>query len=568
MNQQPQTFNNDRRKTLPVVKVEKDLNEDKIPQRVLPILAAPHASPIQDKEENETFVQESENLPPSVSAPTPKAPSAVPTWLKLNAEDSGKEATRIRHSVGLDVPGAVHTITTPIGLPARGKSYLVKKLRRYLNWLQYETKVFNVGNMRRVCEASSQDQNASFFDPNNKDMKRIRDEIALSVLEQLIDWLKEGGRVAIHDATNSTLARRKLLIDRLEREPEIRVLLIESVCTDQMMLERNFRLKLSGPDYKNKDPVEALADFRSRVANYEKAYQPIGEWEEENDIQFCKLINVGKKVIAYNISGYLSGQCIFYLMNFNLNERQIFVTRHGESEDNITGRIGGDAPLSPAGRKFAKALARFTQTQRIKFACEMASKANELEPEENQTPARALEKTAQFCNSQFTVWTSMLQRSMQTAEHFDPDDYDVKHIRFLNEINSGVILTEPFLYKQICEGMSYQEIQQKHPQEYKSRQANKLFYRYPGMGGESYIDVIHRLQPMIVELERMTQSCLIITHRVVMRILLGYLLDWTREEMPHMMVPIHTVYELRPKPYGTELKKWQYIEETDSFVEF
>ncbi|OAD08155.1 hypothetical protein MUCCIDRAFT_136346, partial [Mucor lusitanicus CBS 277.49] len=443
-----------------------------------------------------------------------------------------------------------------VGLPARGKSYLVKKLRRYLNWLQYETKVFNVGNMRRVCEAP-QDQNASFFDPNNNDMKRIRDEIALSVLEQLIDWLKEGGRVAIHDATNSTLARRKLLIDRLEREPEIRVLLIESVCTDQMMLERNFRLKLSGPDYKNKDPVEALADFRSRVANYEKAYQPVGDWEEEHDIQFCKLINVGKKVIAYNISGYLSGQCIFYLMNFNLNERQIFVTRHGESEDNITGRIGGDAPLSPAGRKFAKALAKFTQTQRIKFACEMASKANELESEENQTPARALEKTAQFCNSQFTIWTSMLQRSMQTAEHFDPDDYDVKHIRFLNEINSG-----------ICEGMSYQEIQQKHPQEYKSRQANKLFYRYPGMGGESYIDVIHRLQPMIVELERMTQSCLIITHRVVMRILLGYLLDWTREEMPHMMVPIHTVYELRPKPYGTELKKWQYIEETDSFVEF
>lgn len=85
------------------------------------------------------------------------------------------------------------------------------------------------------------------------------------------------------------------------------------------MLEQNFRLKLSGPDYKNKDPVEALADFRSRVSNYEKAYQTIGDWEEDNDIQFCKLINVGKKVIAHNISGYLSGQCIFYLMNFNLN---------------------------------------------------------------------------------------------------------------------------------------------------------------------------------------------------------------------------------------------------------
>jgi 6-phosphofructo-2-kinase len=99
-----------------------------------------------------------------------------------------------------------------VGLPARGKSYIVKKLKRYLNWLQYKTEVFNVGNMRRVCEVSGPyDQSANFFDPNNRDMKRVRDEIALSVLETLIDWLREGGRVAIHDATNSTLDRRYVI---------------------------------------------------------------------------------------------------------------------------------------------------------------------------------------------------------------------------------------------------------------------------------------------------------------------------------------------------------------------
>jgi 6-phosphofructo-2-kinase len=78
------------------------------------------------------------------------------------------------------------------------------------------------------------------------------------------------------------------------------------------------RLKLSGPDYKDKDPVVALKDFKTRVENYETAYEPLGEWEEEQDVQYCKLINVGKKVIANNISGYLSGQAVFYLMNFNL----------------------------------------------------------------------------------------------------------------------------------------------------------------------------------------------------------------------------------------------------------
>lgn len=42
--------------------------------------------------------------------------------------------------VGLKLLTLVH-ITVSVGLPARGKSYIVKKLRRYLNWLQYETKV-------------------------------------------------------------------------------------------------------------------------------------------------------------------------------------------------------------------------------------------------------------------------------------------------------------------------------------------------------------------------------------------------------------------------------------------
>lgn len=52
------------------------------------------------------------------------------------------------------------------------------------------------------------DQSAQFFNPDNKDGAKIRDELAMMVLDQLIDWLKSGGRVAIHDATNSTIQRR------------------------------------------------------------------------------------------------------------------------------------------------------------------------------------------------------------------------------------------------------------------------------------------------------------------------------------------------------------------------
>ena len=54
-------------------------------------------------------------------------------------------------------------------------------------------------------------------------------------------------------------------------------------------------------------------------------------------------------------------------MNFNLCERQIWITRHGESQDNLNGRIGGDANLTKRGLKFAQALTQFMNFQRQEF---------------------------------------------------------------------------------------------------------------------------------------------------------------------------------------------------------
>lgn len=49
------------------------------------------------------------------------------------------------------------------------------------------------------------------------------------------------------------------------------------------------RLKLSGPDYKDRDPIMALADFKKRVALYEKSYVPLGEYEEKNDMPYIQV---------------------------------------------------------------------------------------------------------------------------------------------------------------------------------------------------------------------------------------------------------------------------------------
>lgn len=49
------------------------------------------------------------------------------------------------------------------------------------------------------------------------------------------------------------------------------------------------RLKLSGPDYRDKNPVKALNDFKKRVQAYESAYVPLGDYEESHDMQYIKV---------------------------------------------------------------------------------------------------------------------------------------------------------------------------------------------------------------------------------------------------------------------------------------
>lgn len=243
---------------------------------------------------------------------------------------------------------AAKLVIVMVGLPARGKSYITKKLQRYLTWQQHESRIFNVGNRRRSAagrrvpvhprlspepvhldppvhaasillnggpapsdglsphhsepdhfdlnggekkEEEEVDQSAGFFDPKNSKAAAMREQVAMETLDELLDYLLVGGgAVGILDATNSTLKRRKNVFDHIkQREPKLGILFIESICEDPNLLEANMRLKLSGPDYRDKDPLQSLEDFKKRVAAYESAYVPLGKWEEQHDLQYIQV---------------------------------------------------------------------------------------------------------------------------------------------------------------------------------------------------------------------------------------------------------------------------------------
>ncbi len=388
-----------------------------------------------------------------------------------------------------------------VGLPARGKTHVARKIARYLSWLGIRIENFNVGDYRRSRLGGKQP--ADFFDPDNAEGASARLSVAMAALDDMLAWFAQGGEVGIYDATNSTRERRDMVWARC-RERGVQVVFIESIC-DESVVEANIReTKLRSPDYVDDDPDAAVADFRRRISYYERVYEPISDPAKS----YVQLIDVGRQVVVNRMEGYLCARLIFFLMNIHDAHRPIWLTRHGESEWNLQRRIGGDSDLTAPGVVYARSLGDFLREH---------SAAGEP-----------------------VVWTSTLKRTIQTAAHagvrFLP-------LRALNEIHAGV-----------CDSMTYEQIREQLPEEYAARASNKFLYRYPR--GESYADVIQRLEPVIVELERQRRPVAIVGHQAVLRALYGYLMGIPQGECPFIELPLHTVVALNPTAYGYEERRF------------
>ncbi|KPP72862.1 6-phosphofructo-2-kinase/fructose-2,6-bisphosphatase-like [Scleropages formosus] len=392
------------------------------------------------------------------------------------------------------------TLIVMVGLPARGKTYISKKLTRYLNWIGVPTKVFNLGQYRR--EAVQAYKTFEFFLPDNEEAMKIRKACAITALKDIHHYFtQEQGQVAVFDATNTTRDRRADILC-FAKESGYKVFFVESICDDPDIIEANIMMvvkifvlytqevKLSSPDYQDCDKEEALVDFLKRIECYKMSYVPLDD-EMDRNLSYIKIFNVGFRYLVNRVQDHIQSRIVYYLMNIHVTPRSIYLCRHGESELNLLGRIGGDSGLSPRGNKFACTLAGFIQSQ---------------------------------CIRNLKVWTSHMKRTIQTAEALG---VAYEQWKALNEIDA------------------------------------------------SYEDLVHRLEPVIMELERQ-ENVLVVCHQAVMRCLLAYFLDKSAgkmsdslaltgnvhhffcslcaEELPYLKCPLHTVLKLTPVAYGCKVE--------------
>lgn len=118
---------------------------------------------------------------------------------------------------------------------------------------------------------------------------------------------------------------------------------------------------------------------------------------------------------------------------------------------------------------------------------------------------RFLNYLSHLTNHCSQIWTSELRRTINTVKNIPGQRTALKD---LNEINAG-----------ICEGLTYEEIQERYPSEFAWRDQDKLKYRYPH--GESYLDLLQRVDGVVQAL-LLNTAVLVVSHQAVLRCIMAY----------------------------------------------
>lgn len=62
-------------------------------------------------------------------------------------------------------------------------------------------------------------------------------------------------------------------------------------------------------------------------------------------------MNVGRRFLVNRVQDYIQSKIVYYLMNIHVHSHSIYLCRHGESNHNLEGRVGGDSELSYRGKQ-------------------------------------------------------------------------------------------------------------------------------------------------------------------------------------------------------------------------
>ena len=324
-----------------------------------------------------------------------------PCWTNKTTRDSKEFKSERRDLLHTGNSKGGKLVVVLVGLPGSGKTYIARKVSRYLRWISYRTRVFSIAKYRLEKVGTKK---ANFFDPENQSNYQMRVKLMMHAVSEAMKYLNKDGEIAIIDGTNYCRSRRDLIRERVSQEEGFEILWIESVISsgnyspesiaqevnlccmsnaDEERLKSAARNNKSSPDYMDKE------DFNKRMNYYKKQYETLADDEGS----YIRTHDSGKTLNLHLINGYLRTKIASFVMNLtaiHATNRPIYMTRAGETQFIKKGLIGGDSELTASGIEFAKALGDFLQFDDTDF---VSSSSSSKPSPKNNSPS---DSTVQF----------------------------------------------------------------------------------------------------------------------------------------------------------------------------
>lgn len=451
-----------------------------------------------------------------------------------------------------------------VGLPATSKTLLSVAITRYTRWLGVRTKSFHVSEYRRKQEEGVPEDYFSAL-PTTKEGIETRNKIFGIVFDDMLHFfLDTKGQLAVYDALNIRRSERKDLEEKF-CALNIKVLFIESVITDYNLVARNIKMAAQSADYSGLSKEKARSAFMQRILINKPLYEEI---VQEENLSYVKYINFGERLIVNNNRyGYLINKIVFFLMNLRDKKGCVYFARCGTSDND---KYIDDEVLNKEGRRYSRILTdavleRINSRRRSRHGTPNSSaKGSTPIPEGNpkgdssnliptvatlnRTSSRGNHKVRQLASwdgadeDSFVVWTAPRKRTYDTAMYFMEKGITVRQRFQLQQLHPGVVadLTE-------------EEIKKLYPKEYQESLKDRYHFRYPR--AESYHDLAVRMEPLLLEMERMCGDILIIGHESTLKVLYGYLMACTCEELPSLEFPREELIEISFSPFQNKAER-------------
>merc|ERR1719174_3033297 len=103
-------------------------------------------------------------------------------------------------------------------------------------------------------------------------------------------------------------------------------------------------------------------EVQNAIEEYNEHYVPIQTDGSESMTPHIQMINYNDLMIVNRMmQSFVGSRICQFLSSFHPYQHTSFLSRHGESQYNVEGRLGGDSSLSPRGHEYARRLGEFTK---------------------------------------------------------------------------------------------------------------------------------------------------------------------------------------------------------------